>query len=220
MRYYLSSFELGSAAHELRALAPSGAIAYIPNARDFSRMDVAANRERSKSDMAALEALSLQVSLLDLREHFGDRIGLAEKVGRIGAVFVSGGNTFILRQAMRISGLDEILQGFREKDDFLYAGYSAAACVLAPRLDGYELVDPVEAPYPQHRDVIWEGLGHVDFRVVPHWRSHHPESAAVETVIDYFQRNDIPCWPIRDGEALLSDRLPRFAVVGSASGRQ
>lgn len=219
MRYYLSSYELGSAARELQALAPNGAIAYVPNARDFSNSNIANYRARTKSDMSALEALPLQVSLLDLRDYFGDRSGLAERVARIGAIFVSGGNTFILRQAMKISGLDEVLQGFREDDGFLYSGYSAAGCVLAPKLDGYEFVDPVEAPYPEHPDVIWEGLGHVDFRIVPHWRSDHPEAADVEKVIEHFRRNDIPCRPIRDGEALITDRLRRFAVVGSASGR-
>jgi len=48
---------------------------------------------------------------------------------------------------MRLSGLDDILEGLRGNDEFLYAGYSAAGCILAPSLSPYEIVDQPETPY-------------------------------------------------------------------------
>lgn len=218
MRYYLSSYELGAAAKYLRELAPNGALVYIPNARDIPNFDSKSHLERTKKDIRALKALSLKVDLLDLRDYFDDKVGLYKKVRNIRAVFISGGNAFVLRQAMKISALDEILEEFYESDNFLYSGYSAAGCVLAPSLKGYELVDPVQAPYPELRDVIWDGLGHVEFRFVPHWRSDHPEAADVEKVFLYCAQNDIPYRAIRDGEALLTDHLRQFVLVGSATG--
>lgn len=61
----------------------------------------------------------------------------------VGAEFVLGGNIFVLRQSMRLSGLDTILNDLSGKLYFLYSEYSAACCVLAPSLKVYEVVGDI-----------------------------------------------------------------------------
>ncbi len=131
MRFYLSSYELGNETEKLKALVPKERIGYIPNARDYSGADPIRRAARTEKNLGSLSALGLRVEPVDLQDYFGKRAELQKKVEELGAVFVSGGNVFVLRQAMRLSGLDDILKGLRD-EAFLYAGYSAAGCVLAP----------------------------------------------------------------------------------------
>ncbi len=202
MKFYLSSYELGNETEKLRQLVPNNRIGYIPNARDFSGADPERRAERNKKNMGSLRSLGLDVEMLDLRDYFGKRDELKKKLEELGAIFVSGGNVFVLRQAMKLSGCDEILRELRDRD-FLYAGYSAAGCVLASNLKAYEIVDPVDTPYPELHEVIWEGLGFVDFAFMPHWDSGHEESRDIEKEILYCKENNIPYKAIRDGEVII-----------------
>lgn len=202
MKYYLSSYELGSETEKLKALVPKGKIAYIPNARDFTGADPDRKAKRTTNDMNSLGELGLEVELVNLQDYFGRKNELKKKLEDLGAIFISGGNVFVLRQAMKLSGLDEILKEI-QNTDFLYAGYSAAGCVLARSLKGMDLVDPLDTPYPGQREVIYEGLGFVDFRFMPHWDSNHPESADTEKEIAYCKENNISYRAIRDGEVIV-----------------
>ncbi len=202
MKYYLSSYELGNEPEKLKALVPKGKIGYIPNARDFTGADTERKAKRTANDMSSLRELGLEVEVLNLQDYFGKQEELKQKLKELGAIFISGGNVFVLRQAMKVSGLDEILKELQDTD-FLYAGYSAAGCVLAQSLKGMDLVDPLDTPYPDQKEIIYEGLGFVDFRFMPHWDSNHPESADVEKEIAYCKENNIPYKAIRDGEVIV-----------------
>ena len=202
MKFYLSSYELGNETEKLKKLVPQGKIGYIPNARDFTGADPERRERRNKSDMQSLLELGLEVEMVNLRDYFGKQLELKKKLEELGAIFISGGNVFVLRQAMKLSGLDEILKELLNTD-FLYAGYSAAGCVLAPDLKGMELVDPLDTPYKEQKEIIWEGLGFVDFRFMPHWDSNHPESADIDKEIAYCKENNIPYKAIRDGEVII-----------------
>ncbi len=202
MKYYLSSYELGNETDKLKVLAPKGKIGYIPNARDFTGTDPERRAKRNANNMNSLRGLGLEVELVNLSDYFGKQDELKKKLEELGAIFISGGNVFVLRQAMKLSGLDEILKELRDTD-FLYAGYSAAGCVLGPNLKAYEIVDKIDTPYPDQKEVIWEGLGFVDWAFMPHWDSDHPESADIEKEIAYCKENNIPYKTIRDGEVII-----------------
>lgn len=203
MKLYLSSYELGNQANKLASLTQYKKIGYIPNARDFTGADPERRVKRNQKDMNSLRELGLETKMLDLCDYFGKQNLLKNKVKELGAVFISGGNVFVLRQAMRLSGLDEILKEFKDDKDFLYAGYSAAGCVLAPSLKGMDLVDPLDTPYSEQKEIIFEGLGLVDFRFMPHFQSDHPESADVEKEIEYCKQNNILYRTVRDGEVII-----------------
>src|SRR3989338_1340673 len=187
MKFYLSSFKLGGKAKELIRLMPKNKkLGYIPNACDYTNVDLKKRNEVNEEDMTELRNLGLEVEFLDLKDYFGKENKLRKKINRLGGVFVRGGNTFILRQAMRLSGFDTIFKELVERNDFLYAGYSAGICVLAPDFKALQVVDdPSDKPYKQLKETIWEGLGYLDYIVLPHYKSNHPESANIDREIEY-----------------------------------
>ena len=79
---------------------PHQKIGYIPNALDFSKADPERRRKNIDEDVASLCQLGLYVEMVDLREFFCRQSELQAKLDELAAVFVSGGNTFVLRQVM------------------------------------------------------------------------------------------------------------------------
>lgn len=206
MKFYLSSYELGDETEKLKKLIPHKKIGYIPNALDYSGASPEKRKKHIEKNINSLRELGIEVEMINLRDYFGKRDELKNKLEELGAIFISGGNVFVLRQAMKLSGLDQILQELKNRNDFLYAGYSAAGCVLSPNLKAYEIVDPVDTPYPELKEVLWEGLGLIDFAFMPHWNSDHPESANIEKEIEFCKQNNIPYKTVKDGEVIIYDQ--------------
>lgn len=142
---------------------------------------------------------------VDLREYFGKQNELEKKLSEFGVIWVRGGNVFVLLRAMRKSGFDIILNHLAKKDNILYGGYSAGICVLAPMLKGIDLVDdPNVCPYEEDTfGDIYKGLGIIEYSIVPHYRSDHPESEKMEEVVGYMREHNIPFKILRDGEVIL-----------------
>jgi dipeptidase E len=210
MRLYLSSYRVGAAGAQLAAFAGDRHVGFIPNALDH--VEPAARAASNEMAMHEVQELGIDLRPLDLRMYFGNPLALENALHDLGGVWVRGGNTFVLRQAMRLSGFDEMLRRLRHSD-FLYGGYSAGICVLAPRLDGLQQVDdPTIMPYPDSQ-VIFEGVGLLPYLILPHYRSDHPESALIEREVEYCQREGIPFRTLRDGEVIIIEDL---AQVGSA----
>ncbi|OGM32037.1 hypothetical protein A3D01_02850 [Candidatus Woesebacteria bacterium RIFCSPHIGHO2_02_FULL_39_13] len=204
MKLYLSSFRLGNETEKLKNMVgANGKAAIIHNSLDFST-----NLERlakSKIDEANdLKSLGFKPSELDLRDYFGKTGRLREKLKEFGLLWVRGGNTFVLRRAMRQSGFDEIIKDYVGKDTLVYAGYSAGVCVLSPTLRGLELVDdPNIVPSGYDKQIIWEGIGLINYSIAPHYKSDHPESAAVSKEVEYFIENKIPFIALHDSEVII-----------------
>ena len=205
MKFYLSSFKLGNNSKDLVGMTTHNKkIGYIPNACDYTNIDIKRRHEVSRNDMAELKNLGLDVQLLDLRDYFGKIDELRKKISELAALFFRGGNTFILRQAMRVSGFDIIFKELLKRDDFVYAGYSAGICVLSGDIRVLQTVDdPNDKPYSELKDTIWQGLGYLDYIIIPHYKSCHPESALIDRLVEQCQKNSIPFKTLRDGEVIL-----------------
>jgi len=203
MKYYLSSYKFGKESEKLASMAPLGEMLYISNALDITGYDEERKKNTEQEEISTLTQLGLKVEQLDLREYFGEKNRLKQKLVEKKAVFIRGGNVFVLRQAMNLSGMDEILNDLIENDDFLYSGFSAAGCVLAPTLDAYKIVDDSEQLPYQNSTTIMQGLGHTTFCLMPHWDSDHPESKDIDKEIEYCIANKISYKAIRDGEVLI-----------------
>lgn len=204
MKFYLSSYKLGRETERLEKLIPQNKkTAYIDNARDFST-DLEKRRQGAESDIRELSDLGLEVEPLDLRDYFGQRDRLRTKISEFGVIWVVGGNLFVLRQAFRLSGFDEIIRELARRKDILYGGYSAGICILAPTLRGIDLMDDISSkPYGEQYDTIWDGLGLVGYSIVPHYKSDHPESEAASKVVEFMLENKMPFRALRDGEAII-----------------
>ncbi|MEV6010561.1 Type 1 glutamine amidotransferase-like domain-containing protein [Streptomyces sp. NPDC051976] len=216
MRLYLSSFRLGDHPERLLALLrePGPArTAVIANAMDDQPADIrAAGVAR---EVTALRELGLDPVELDLRAYY-DRpaADLAGALAPFPSVWLRGGNVFMLRYALARSGADAALLELLRQDALVYAGYSAGACVLAPSLRGLEHCDDSEAVPRTHGDpVVWDGLGVLDYAVVPHVDSPgHPESAALDAVAATYRANGTAHRALRDGQAIVVDG-PAVTVV-------
>ncbi len=205
MKFYLSSYQFGSNPQSLKALALGGQVplGLIPNALDFTTADPLRRQQRVESEIVALNEMGFAAELLDLRAYFGKRTELAGKIDSLRALWVVGGNTFVLRQAMSLSGFDRIIAASR-KSNLLYAGYSAGCCVLSPDLAAYAIVDkPDDFPYPGQQQTLWDGLGILDFAFLPHYDSNHPESADIEKEIANCIERKILFRAFRDGEVYI-----------------
>ena len=209
MRLYLSSFRLGDHSDQLLGLiGPNSQVAVVGNALDAA--PDAIRRAGVDRELRDLTALGLQPQELDLRQ--SDAVDLLSEVG---AVWVRGGNVFVLRQAMADAGADHWLVELIRQDRLVYSGYSAGPAVLAPSLEGLQLVDEVAAV----REPIWQGLGVLDRFVVPHVNSPgHPETADCDRLSAQLSREQVAHWALRDGEVLLVNGR-RAAVLPRAERR-
>ena len=217
MRLYLSSYRYGTATDRLLALVPAGArVAVVSNALDLipdeSRRSYARNVHDPLADLAEMGFAPFD---LDLRRWFGDAAGLERELQDVGMVWAVGGNTFLLRRAMAQSSLDAILKRRLAEDSLAYGGWSAGACVAGPTLRGVDLMDePDEVAEGYDPAPIYDGLGLVDFVIVPHFASEHPEADAARLSAAWLTDQGIAHRTLRDGQAIVraGDKLE---VVGA-----
>jgi dipeptidase E len=204
MNLYLSSYRLGGRGAELAAMvAGRKHVALVRNAVD-AWDDAEQHRVASERERDALADLGIPSAPLDLRDYFGAPDALREDLRSFDGLWVTGGNTFVLRRAMGLSGLDALLRERVADASFTYGGYSAGACVLAPTLRGIHVADEPEMLPPGYRgEVPWEGVGILPFCIVPHYRSDHPESPSMEGVVEYMMAHQLPFIALRDGDAYV-----------------
>ena len=206
MRLYLSSYRIGDRAGALLALLGNGKrAAIVSNAKDAVSPAVREiYRDEVYDPHVELASLGIEAAELDLRDYFGAPERLADALARFDLVWVEGGNAFTLRRAMKQSGFDRIMLAMLDRDDIVYGGFSAGAVVAAPALHGFELMDdPDERPTGYAPGVVWEGLGLIDYAIVPHYRSKHPETAAAEAASRHLAARRVPFRTLRDGEVIV-----------------
>ncbi len=216
MRLYLSSFRIGDRSDLLVDLVrrPGGSPTVAVIANSIDEGPAARRAAEVGNELAALRSLGLDPQELDLRD-YSSAESLAAELVRYAAVWVRGGNAFVLRLAMRRSGADVLLPRLLADDALVYAGYSAGPCVLAPSLVGLEGCDDPDAVRRVYgAEPVWEGLGVLDRPFVPHLDSPgHPETELVAEVAARYRRERVPFWALHDGQVLVVDGDPASAVL-------
>lgn len=206
MKLYLSSYRLGDKTKELvKMIGRNKKAAIITNALDFST-----DPERKKASVARevkdLENLGFQPEVFDLRTYFNKPTNLNKDLSSYGFLWVIGGNSFILRKAMKLSGMDKWLIRQKGSTGFVYGGYSAGVCVLSPSLKGLEIVDDPNAKAKGYdKKTIWDGVGIINWAFAPHYRSDHPESEKVNKEVEYYIDNKILFKALCDGEVMIEN---------------
>ena len=213
MHLYLSSYLIGDQGQKLADLAQGKTALLISNALDFSN-DITRLRSSRDRELGRLEDLGIQAESLDLRDYFFSKDTLSSIVSEAGMLWVVGGNTFLLRKAMHLSGLDQVLHEKCRDEHFVYGGYSAGICVLSPSLRGIHLADEPQAlAVGYEHPTIWEGLGIIDYYIVPHYGCDHFESESMEAVVNYYCENKLPYQAISDGTVILETSHNREKLV-------
>jgi len=162
MKLFLSSIRLPSESEKVSLFGGKSelSVVIVPNAWDTYPED------RQKAELAKtisdFEQLGFRTSVLDLVTS-SDR-QREDSLGSSDFLWVMGGNTFYLNHRIHKTGFDKLVKTALEKG-LVYGGTSAGAVVAGPTIRGAENVDdPADAP-----EVIWDGLGLVEFGIVPHW---------------------------------------------------
>ena len=196
---------MGNCPERLMSLTRGGTTAVvIANATDaypHERRSEGVSRE-----MDALSALGFQAEELDLRAYFDGGMVDDDLRGR-DLVWIRGGDVFTLRYSLARSGADHVLHRLLTDDEVVYGGYSAGICVLAPTLRGLEQVDdPTWLRMLYDADPPWDGLGVLDYSIVPHVDSpEHPESPACDRLAELYRTSGIAHRTLRDGDVLVVD---------------
>lgn len=203
MRLYLSSFRNGNKPEELLRLLGTGRrTALIANSMDF--LDEPVRSESVGQEVDRLKSIGLEPTEVDLRQYFGKPEELKEILSTFDLIWARGGNAFILRRAFKQSGADTAIPELLAEDKVAYGGYSAGICILSPSLKGFELVDePYAIPDGYDPEVLWDCLGIVPYAIAPHYKSDHPESAAIDKSVEYLIDHHIPFIALRDGEVIV-----------------
>ena len=206
MQLYLSSYRLGNNTDFLKNWYDNTKkVLVIPNA-----VDGFPDGERKNVGIIdkckELEKIGFETEILDLRKYFSKEKELKNYVRNYNCFYVIGGNTFILRQAMKLSGFDNFLIENKNNPNYLYIGFSAGICVLANDLHGINLADePEKDPYNQG-NILWDGVGLIDYMPIPHYDTpSHPESHLMYDVVKYMIENNLPYKTLHDGDVIIEN---------------
>lgn len=200
MMLYLSSYRLGNEEEFLKKWVKSHdkKVLIIINAQDIYPDDDL-REERNLNKCADLLQVGFEPEILDLREYFNKPHELRRKLANYRTFYVIGGNTFVLRRAMMMSGFDKYLHDISSNDEYLYIGYSAGICVLGHDLHGVSLEDdPYIDPYGL-KEVIWNGVGLIDFMPIPHYGTY---DSSYSTEV-YMKEHGQKYQALRDGEVII-----------------
>ncbi|MGW0019714.1 Type 1 glutamine amidotransferase-like domain-containing protein [Rhodococcus sp. NPDC003382] len=205
MRLFLSSYRFGAdPAALLRVTGPPGPLAVIANAADS--WPAQARQSSLNSEFGPLRELGFDPVEVDLRDHVGAPESLRARLSEFRVVWVRGGNTFVLRAQLARSGGDTVLTDLVRSGALAYAGYSAGACVVTPTLRGVEFsddpgeVEPTCGIAPQ-----WDGLGLVDFAIVPHVGGSPLDNGGSRRAVDLLTRNGIAFRALTDDDTIVVD---------------
>ncbi len=206
MRLFVSSYRAGSYPKKLVELfGKNTKLAVITNAKDYKT-----SQERKIKVGEILEFFSnlgLKPDEIDLRQYFDDSSGLKERLRGYTSIWLAGGNTFLLRRALRQSGLEPLLSDWVRKNEVVLGGDSAGAVIVGPTLKGAENEsDPEDDPYFKadgySHDVIWEGLDYINYVPVPHYKSAD-YGPIIDKYIKDLERQRVPYKTMTDDQAII-----------------
>lgn len=198
MKLYLSSFRI-PVPEELFALLPvapkSCRLAVVTNAGDNDPRGAGYRAERIQELTNYLNELGFSVELVSLRD-FDSPVALKAKLLELDMLFVAGGNTFMLRDAMHKSGFDNVVRDVLDSG-VVYVGESAGAIVMGKTLRGFENADTPDLV----DEVMWDGLGFYDGVIAPHADSPKYQEEIADIVRHHADTYD--CVVLNDNQALV-----------------
>lgn len=143
----------------------------------------------------SLETIKLVVNQVD-ETTLGDDFLIPEDLSEYDFIFVSGGNTFYLAYRLAKTGLDEKIKKYIANGN-VYAGSSAGAIILMDSIEEFALADdPKKAP-ERH-----QGLGVIDFAVIPHM-DDEKYGPIMKQVMEAYQNKKFETIPLNDGQVLF-----------------
>lgn len=208
MNLFLSSENVGNYPEVFLSLMNGKRLAYVAHAKDD-----ASDLERQiqvAQHKAQFESYGLEFTEIDLRKFFNQKVP-SDILDNFDGVWCPGGNTFLLRAAMKKSGFDDVLISKIKKGLITYGGSSAGSVVVGPSLHGTENGDDPDAVQISYKsNVVWDGLGVVDFVTIPHVGSDWFGDEA-QKMKESLISNNVPYREVKDGQVvLIKDGVEEF----------
>jgi dipeptidase E len=203
MRLFLSSYRAGKHDTELsKLLGGINKIAVITNAKDYKTPG--GRRERIEENFEYYRSIGLEPTEIDLRPYF-HKPGAEKLFSNHNFVWLAGGNVFLLRRALKYTGLDKFFYDKVRQNEIILGGESAGAIIMGPTLR-YSEVDtdedsPNYIPDGYDKQVIWEGLDLVNYVPVPHYQT--PDYIGIDDYIKNLDKENIPYKKMTDDQAIL-----------------
>lgn len=152
------------------------------------------------AERRAIEVLGHELVDITMRDLTASEF--AETLSGVDAVYVAGGSTFALLEALKVTGGDIVLAE-RVREGLPYIGCSAGSIIVGPDIAPASLMDdPADGPALTD----WAGLGLIDRTVIPHadgLLAPYPPSLIDETIARYGSSHRL--LPLHDDQALLVD---------------
>lgn len=210
MKLFLSSYRAGRHADKLLDLiSGTKTVAVITNAKDYKSIDERKIKVEECFDY--FPSINLEPIEIDLRQHFHKQ-GAEDILSQYHFVWLAGGNVFLLRRALKYTGLDAWLQKAVRENKVILGGESAGAIIMGPTLRHSEMEATDEhdgnedsAKYVAegyNSEIIWEGLGLVDYVPVPHYKSGD-YSAEIDEYIKRLDMAKLPHKEMTDEQAII-----------------
>jgi dipeptidase E len=203
MRLFLSSYRAGRHDNELRKfLGNISKVAVITNAKDYKTAKD--RREKIEDNFNYYRSIGLEPTEIDLRPYFR-KSGAKKLLSKHDFVWLAGGNVFLLRRALRQSGLEPVLGDGVRKNEIILGGESAGAIIMGPTLK-YSEADtdedsPDYIPEGYGKEVIWEGLDFITYVPVPHYQT--PDYIGIDDYVKNLDRERIPYKTMTDNQAII-----------------
>lgn len=138
-----------------------------------------------------------------------------EAIARFDAVFIGGGNTFLLLDRLHATGLlDAVTDAVRA--GVPYVGASAGTNVAGPTIMTTNDMPIVRPP-------TFDSMGLVGFQINPHYLDPDPDSKHMgetrdQRLLEFHEENEIPVVALREG-AMLAIQGQEVTVEGRSGAR-
>jgi len=204
VRLFLSSYRAGK--HDdklLEFIGKINKIAVITNAKDYKTP-----RDRKlkiKENFDYYRLIGLEPTEIDLRPYF-HKDGAEKLFAKHNFIWLAGGNVFLLRRALKYSGVDRYLGDIVRKNEIILGGESAGAIIMGSTLKYSEIDTPEDSPHtrPEGYDktIIWEGLNLVSYVPVPHYKTPDYEDE-IDKYIAQLDAHKIAHKDMTDDQAII-----------------
>jgi|SRR5579862_4733217 len=203
MRLFLSSYRAGKYDHRLREFLGSvDKVAVITNAKDYKTLE--SRKIRVEENFEYWRSIGLEPIEIDLRPYFHTP-GAEKLLAKHNFIWLAGGNVFLLRRALRYTGLDKFLGDSVRRNEIILGGESAGAIIMGPTLkysDTEEDEDsPNYVPDGYEKEVSWDGLGFINYVPVPHYKTL--DYIGIDQYVKNLKNDKIPLQTMTDDQAII-----------------
>lgn len=183
-------------------LQSNATVGFIPTASELDD-----DRWYMEKDRTAITNMGFNVINIEISSE--SKTEITDKLARVDAVFVAGGNSFYLLQKLKEKDVLSNLADFARHKT--YIGASAGSCIACPSIDYLDkLDDKNQAPLL----VQYNALNLVDFYILPHYNSKDKYTNVANQIEAAYPNRKFIKLP--DNQAIIVNEKGSYEIVATA----